>query len=116
MADVEEPDADALSVRGASGSSGGSRGGLSRPLGDGHASRGPRSLEPEVLRRPGSAPTPEDDEDVSRRTAGYGPVCPVVWEGRSRKAPPYPDRGHLQYVGVAFTPRARLIVGTSEDR
>src|SRR5262245_56415568 len=91
MADVEGPDADALSVRGASGSSGGSRGGLSRPLGDGHASRGPRGLEPEVRRRPGSAPTPEDDEDVSRRTAVYGPVCPVVGEGRSRKAPPYPD-------------------------
>src|SRR5262249_14158389 len=26
-----------------------------------------------------------------RRTAGYGPVCPVVWEGRSRETPPYPD-------------------------
>src|SRR5262249_46375235 len=26
-----------------------------------------------------------------RRTAGYGPVCPVVWEGRSRKTSPYPD-------------------------
>src|SRR5215472_5625588 len=26
-----------------------------------------------------------------RRTAGYGPVCPVVWEGRSRKISPYPD-------------------------
>jgi hypothetical protein len=24
----------------------------------------------------------------------YGPVCPVVWEGRSRKAPPYPDLWH----------------------
>ena len=22
----------------------------------------------------------------------YGPVCPVVWEGRSREAPPYPDQ------------------------
>ncbi len=21
----------------------------------------------------------------------YGPVCPVVWEGWSREAPPYPD-------------------------
>ena len=21
----------------------------------------------------------------------YGPECPVVWEGRCRKAPPYPD-------------------------
>jgi hypothetical protein len=21
----------------------------------------------------------------------YGPVCPVVWEGRHREMPPYPD-------------------------
>src|ERR1700730_16938849 len=26
------------------------------------------------------------------RTAVYGPVCTVVWEGWSREAPPYPDR------------------------
>src|SRR6266446_3863179 len=26
------------------------------------------------------------------RTAVYGPVCTVVWEGRSRETPPYPDR------------------------
>ena len=25
------------------------------------------------------------------RTAVYGPVRTVVWEGRSREAPPYPD-------------------------
>jgi hypothetical protein len=25
----------------------------------------------------------------------YGPVCPVVWEGRSREAPPYPDQRPL---------------------
>jgi hypothetical protein len=24
----------------------------------------------------------------------YGPVCQVVWEGRSREAPPYPDPSH----------------------
>ena len=29
----------------------------------------------------------------------YGPVCPVVWEGRSREAPPYPDQpGDVLYV------------------
>jgi hypothetical protein len=28
---------------------------------------------------------------IIRRTAGYGPVCPVVWEGRRRKTSPYPD-------------------------
>src|SRR5215204_3093013 len=27
------------------------------------------------------------------RTAVYGPVRTVVWEGRSREAPPYPDSG-----------------------
>src|SRR5208282_1540167 len=26
-----------------------------------------------------------------QRTAVYGPVCTVVWEGRSREASPYPD-------------------------
>jgi hypothetical protein len=26
------------------------------------------------------------------RTAVYGPVCTVVWEGRSRETSPYPDR------------------------
>ena len=26
-----------------------------------------------------------------RRTAVYGPLCTVVWEGRSREALPYPD-------------------------
>jgi hypothetical protein len=25
-----------------------------------------------------------------QRTAGYGPVCPVVWEGRHREMPPIP--------------------------
>src|SRR5947207_1055734 len=27
-----------------------------------------------------------------QRTAVYGPVCTVVWEGWSREAPPYPDQ------------------------
>jgi len=31
----------------------------------------------------------------------YGPVCPVVWEGRRREASPYPDLGSSQ--GVART-------------
>src|ERR1700760_3763178 len=30
---------------------------------------------------------------IIHRTAGYGPVCPVVWEGRSRETAPYPDGG-----------------------
>ena len=28
---------------------------------------------------------------MSGRPALYGPVCAVVWEGRSREAPDYPD-------------------------
>ena len=33
----------------------------------------------------------DSDSHLIRRTAVYGPVRTVVWEGRSRKAPPYPD-------------------------
>src|SRR5674476_1082423 len=33
----------------------------------------------------------KDRQRLIQRTAVYGPVCTVVWEGRSRKAPPYPD-------------------------
>src|SRR6202050_4194923 len=29
---------------------------------------------------------------LTRRTAGCGPACPVVWEGRSREASPYPNQ------------------------
>jgi hypothetical protein len=29
----------------------------------------------------------------------YGPVRTVVWEGRSRKAPPYPDHCPMSEVG-----------------
>src|ERR1700694_2456931 len=31
---------------------------------------------------------------ATSRTAVYGPVRTVVWEGRSREAPPYPDLWH----------------------
>jgi hypothetical protein len=33
----------------------------------------------------------KDRLHLIQRTAVYGPVCTVVWEGRSREAPPYPD-------------------------
>src|ERR1035438_9449745 len=32
---------------------------------------------------------------LTRRTAGCGPACPVVWEGRSCEAHPYPNSGSL---------------------
>jgi hypothetical protein len=37
----------------------------------------------------------KDRQRLIQRTAVYGPVRTVVWEGRSREAPPYPDLWHL---------------------
>jgi hypothetical protein len=28
----------------------------------------------------------------------YGPVCPVVWEGRRRETPPYPDQSPVESI------------------
>src|SRR5437762_3192647 len=54
----------------------------------------------------------------------YGPVCPVVWEGRCREASPYPDQSpnwvrtleyrHPELVG--HLPAPGLLVVTPEDR
>src|SRR6516164_6138255 len=54
------------------------------------------------LTRPGLRRRPATR--IIHRTAGYGPVCPVVWEGRSREAPPYPDLG--EPAGWVATDRA----------
>jgi hypothetical protein len=43
----------------------------------------------------------KDRQRLIQRTAVYGPVCTVVWEGRSRKAPPYPDCACLDGADVA---------------
>ena len=32
---------------------------------------------------------------------GCGPVCPVVWEARSREAPAYPDQLHVRHQASA---------------
>src|SRR6267142_556294 len=49
------------------------------------------------------------------RTAVYGPVCTVVWEGRSREAPPYPDqifkRGRDFAAWLGLTPLQRSTGG-----
>ncbi len=40
-----------------------------------------------------SRPQTEDTGLTSTsRTAGCGPACPVVWEGRAGDCSPYPDR------------------------
>ena len=35
-------------------------------------------------------------DHITNRTAVYGPVRTVVWEGPGRKARPYPDRWQAQ--------------------
>src|SRR5258708_25284802 len=40
---------------------------------------------------PNAQPT-RNRVSATSRTAVYGPVRTVVWEGRSREAPPYPDQ------------------------
>jgi hypothetical protein len=37
---------------------------------------------------------------LTRRTAVYGPVRTVVWEGRSREAPPYPNLENCNLNGM----------------
>src|SRR5712672_4805590 len=49
---------------------------------------------------------------VTSRTAVYGPVRTVVWEGRSCKAPPYPDHWHFSDV----TARADDVSSSGESR
>jgi hypothetical protein len=56
---------------------------------DGPAAQGPKPPRRCVTRNPG--PSSRKEAGSIRRTAVYGPVCTVVWEGRSREAPPYPD-------------------------
>jgi hypothetical protein len=50
------------------------------------------------------------------RTAGYGPVCPVVWEGRRRETPPYPDLHTMSVVcGLQEIWGLLLLVGVITD-
>src|ERR1700682_5384777 len=39
---------------------------------------------------------------ATSRTAVYGPVRTVVWEGRSCEAPPYPDLWHKADIAAVF--------------
>src|ERR1035437_292349 len=49
----------------------------------------------------------KDRQRLIQRTAVYGPVRTVVWEGRSREAPPYPDLWHKD--GVIGRPARRSL-------
>src|SRR6516225_9759939 len=56
---------------------------------------------------------------ATSRTAVYGPVRTVVWEGRSREAPPYPDRSdfvHWPLATYCIATQRRLLTGHSGNR
>ena len=64
-----------------------------RPHGPWRLSNSPTlslSLPNAYFRSLGLPSIAERRQRIIHRTAGYGPVCPVVLEGRSRKAPPIP--------------------------
>src|ERR1700737_1545093 len=72
---------------------GGNRRQPPRPLGALEQRRAPHgSAQPLLLRiaRPTFRRSPS--HCLICRTAVYGPVRTVVWEGRSRETPPYPDQ------------------------
>src|SRR6516164_9445859 len=83
-------------------------------------------ISPGAKPSPWDSPMPTSNRSVSHpcsarvsatsRTAVYGPVRTVVWEGRSREAPPYPDPVLYEVfraLGVAEDVRMQLCVGTS---
>ncbi len=79
------------SSRGPQGRGPPSRGQPERPVAiELYACAEPRPLRC-ALQTPRSASDGESNWCVTRRTAGYGSVRPVVWEGRHREMPPYPD-------------------------
>src|SRR6266849_4426073 len=52
---------------------------------------------------------------LTRRTAGCGPACPVVWEGRSCEASPYPDSVELRSDQFAIPAENRIRFGDTRD-
>jgi hypothetical protein len=71
--------------------------------------QGPKPWRRCAPRKPGRRFPHGDIGSSIRRTAGYGPVCPVVWEGCSREATPYPDAHRygmgMQSIGILLGPR-----------
>ncbi len=56
---------------------------------------GSQGVEPSMAKSTLESPAPTDRMSPSTlnpvEPPWYGPVCPVVWEGRHREVPPYPD-------------------------
>ena len=60
---------------------------------------GSQGVEPSMAKSTLESPAPTDRMSPSTlnpvEPPWYGPVCPVVWEGRHREVPPYPDQSPL---------------------
>ncbi len=69
-----------------------------RPLADQQQPGASHCLAQRLLRRDQPCFPRAGTGRLINRTAVYGPVRTVVWEGRSREAPPYPD--FAQAVGL----------------
>src|SRR5215216_966203 len=68
---------------------------------------GPKRLRRCTLQNPGATPPAGTGVRSIHRTAVYGPVCTVVWEGRSRETPPYPDCRNFGGAPAAVRQRDR---------
>jgi hypothetical protein len=52
----------------------------------------------------------------TRRTAGCGPACPVVWEGRTGDRLPYPDYvSFYRHLYPLLPQRPRLVMRAHSD-
>src|ERR1700722_15923008 len=68
-------------------------------------SGGPSGPAQPSLRFTRSAPTLRSVSGLTRSNRrGTWPVCPVVWEGRRREVPPYPDQQILSWAGRMANP------------
>ena len=75
---------------------------------------GSQGVEPSMAKSTLESPAPTDRMSPSTlnpvEPPWYGPVCPVVWEGRHREVPPYPDALSIlaaNVLRVGFLIRAR---------
>ena len=58
----------------------------------------------------------KDRQRLIQRTAVYGPVRTVVWEGRSREAPPYPDCGRWRQCCAMALQKRRITMDMQKRR
>ena len=58
----------------------------------------------------------KDRQCLIQRTAVYGPVRTVVWEGRSREAPPYPDLYFWSRLAQSRLPAASTMWSLSDSQ